>query len=125
MLAGLQKNHYRFLAGIWKNRKKWGGYERILPIPAPSTCTTHTLPDYTSLTFFCMILPGGPQEIQSPQDTLISDPERKKRERRWEGWREAGNKGEREKGKKRGSAEEKGIQKETKTNKYKQHVHVQ
>ena len=70
-----------------------------------------------------MILPGGPQEIQSPPDKLISDPERKK-EKRWEGWREAGNKGGRVKGNKRGSDEEKGIQKETKTNKYKQHVHV-
>ena len=103
MLAGLQKNHYRSLAGIWKNRKKGGGYERILPIPVPSTCTftIHTLPDYTSLTFLCMILPGGPQEIQSPQDTLICDPKQKRRERKWEGWREAGNKGGKVKGKKR------------------------
>ena len=48
--------------------------------------------------FSVMILPGGPQEIQSPPDKLISDPEKKK-EKRWEGWRESGNKGGRVKGK--------------------------
>ena len=47
-------------------------------------------------TYFFLILPGKPQEFQSPQDMPITDPERKKRESGREGWREAGNEGGRE-----------------------------